>query len=174
MNYSPLTDPESIPKVFTQAWNQCDAQTLASLFDEDAEFINVTGLWWHSRASIERAHAYGFSTIFTHSTLTLLKTKVRYLSPAIAVVHARVKLTGQSPIEDILQPGERRTLFTFVVHKLGEHWSCVSAHNTDISYRETHVRDEKGQLQAVDYNRPPAEPEQQAPSPNRKPLRKPL
>jgi uncharacterized protein (TIGR02246 family) len=170
MRYSPLDKPESIPLVFTEAWNQRDAQMLASLFDADADFINVTGLWWRSREAIERAHAYGLSTMFSNSTLSLLKTNVKYLSEAIAVVQARVKLTGQTPVQGVALPGERRTLFTFVVHKTATGWSCASAHNTDISYRETHVRDENGQLKAVDYRRKEASGK----AAGRQPIRKPL
>ena len=35
-----------------------DSDALASLFDEDAEFVNGTGLWWHDRESI-RQGAHG-------------------------------------------------------------------------------------------------------------------
>lgn len=154
MHYSPLDTPESIPTVFIEAWNNRDAYTLASLFDEDAEFINVTGLWWHTRKDIEKAHAYGLSTIFNQSTVTLIKTKVKYLTEGIAVVQAKMKISGQTPVGKVAQPGERRNIFTFVVHKQGNQWSCASAHNTDIvPTMETHVRDEHGQLIPVDYRK---------------------
>ena len=49
--------PDTVPSLFVEAWNRRDPGALASLFDEDAEFVNVTGLWWHDRASIRTAHA---------------------------------------------------------------------------------------------------------------------
>ena len=154
MEYSKQDSPESIPQIFTEAWNMRDAQRLAQLFDEDAEFINVTGLWWHSRKDIEKAHAYGLSTIFQHSTLYLLRTRVKYLSEDVAVVQAKMKLSGQTPVDTVARPGERRTIFTFVLHKSGQQWVCASAQNTDIvPNQETHVRDENGQLRAIDYRR---------------------
>ena len=131
MEYSPLDRPEQIP---------------------DAEFINVTGLWWHSREAIRKAHAYGLSTIFNASTLTLTQTRVKYLAEHIAVVQARMKLSGQTPTGEVAQPGTRRTIFTFVVHKVADAWSCASAHNTDIvPNMETHVRDQEGVLRPTDY-----------------------
>jgi uncharacterized protein (TIGR02246 family) len=152
MEYSLQDSPESIPEIFARAWNKRDAQKIASVFDQDAEFINVTGLWWHKREDIEKAHAYGLSTIFKDSTLTLIRTKVKYLADNIAVVQAKMKLSGQSPVAEVSSPGLRRNIFTFVVHKTGENWTCASAQNTDIvPGKETHVRDEKGQLIAVDY-----------------------
>ena len=154
MAYSRQNSPESIPHLFTEAWNERDAGRIARLFDEDAEFINVTGLWWHNRHDIEKAHAYGLSTIFKDSTLALIRTKVKYLTENIAVVQAKMKLSGQTPVGQATKPGERRTIFTFVVHSKGRQWRCASAQNTDIApHQETHVRDEKGQLLAVNYRK---------------------
>ena len=71
MSYTPLDKPESVARVFVEAWARRDAEKLASLFDEDAEFVNVTGLWWHDRQAILKAHAYGFEHIFGAATLHL-------------------------------------------------------------------------------------------------------
>lgn len=43
--------------MFVDAWNHRDPDALAALFDQDAEFVNVTGLWWHTRDEIRSAHA---------------------------------------------------------------------------------------------------------------------
>jgi|AntRauTorckE6833_2_1112554.scaffolds.fasta_scaffold01815_6 hypothetical protein len=51
-NYPPISSPEEIPGRFADAWNERDPYKLASLFDEDAEFVNVVGIWWHSREDI--------------------------------------------------------------------------------------------------------------------------
>lgn len=154
MEYPEADRPESIPKLFIAAWNRRDAGKIAALFDEDAEFINVTGLWWHSNKAIEKAHAYGLSTIFNNSHLTLLRTKVKMLANDIAVVHAKMKMEGQTPIGSIHTPGTRSNIFTFVVHKRGESWRCASAHNTDIiPNKETNIHDEQGRIVAVDYRK---------------------
>lgn len=154
MAYSRQDSPESIPRIFTEAWNRRDAGKVARLFEEDAEFINVTGLWWHSRPQIEKAHAYGLRTIFKDSRLSLLRTKTKFLSETIAVVQAKMRLSGQTPVGRVAKPGDRETIFTFVLHKKEEQWVCVSAQNTDIVPRqETHVRDEKGRLIAVNYRK---------------------
>lgn len=152
MNYSPLDHPERIPEVFTQAWNQRDAHALASVFDEDAEFVNVTGLWWHDREAIERAHAYGLTHIFDGSTLELVRSKVKMLTQNVAVVHARMRLTGQTPVAGVDRPRPRTTHFSFVARRTGDRWSCASAQNTDVvPGSETNVIDERGRLQSVTY-----------------------
>lgn len=152
MDYTPLDAPESIPIVFVEAWNNRDPDTLASIFDEDAEFVNVVGLWWHDRASIRKAHAYGLERIFNRSTLRLVTTRVKKLSEDIAVVHARMSLEGQTPIDGVASPEARSNIFSFVVHRGADGWRCASAQNTDIVPRmETNVMDEDGHLRPTNY-----------------------
>lgn len=152
MAYSPLDRPENIPRVFAEAWNRRDPETLASIFDEDAEFVNVVGLWWHDRESIERAHAYGLRRIFDRSTLKLGRVKVKHLADDIAVVHARMRLHDQTPIDDVERPQSRTTIFSFVVHRTPEGWRCASAQNTDVvPGAETNVIDASGRFRSVDY-----------------------
>lgn len=147
-----LDTPESIPQAFVEAWNHRDARALAALFDEDAEFVNVVGLWWHDRAAIERAHAYGFERIFPDSTLGLLRVKVKHLREDVAVVHARMRLTGQAPVAGVETPQARTNIFSFVVHRTEAGWRCASAHNTDVvPGMETNVADEAGRLRPADY-----------------------
>ena len=69
--------PERISEAFVESWNKKYAKALAAIFDKEAEFVNVVGLWWDDRGVIERAHAYGFERIFTDSTMRLIRTKVK-------------------------------------------------------------------------------------------------
>jgi uncharacterized protein (TIGR02246 family) len=141
-----------IPALFAAAWNEGDADGIAALFEADAEFVNVTGLWWHDREAIRKAHAYGLTRIFAGSTLEVLQTRVKELSADVAVVHARVRLEGQTPVAGIARPGPRTTLFSFVVRRGPAGWLCAAAHNTDVvPGMETHIRAEDGRLHPVDY-----------------------
>lgn len=154
MPYTPLDRPEHIPTAFAEAWNARDPDALASLFDEDAEFVNVVGLWWHDREAIRKAHAYGLTRIFSDSTLRVGIVRVKPLSDTIAVVHARMHLEGQTPVEHVGRPRPRTNIFSFVVHRTSEGWRCASAHNTDVVPGvETNVAGEDGGLRPVDYRR---------------------
>ncbi|NLG08868.1 MAG: SgcJ/EcaC family oxidoreductase [Deinococcales bacterium] len=152
MPHAPVPQPEQVPERFVRAWNARDADGIAALFDVDAEFVNVTGLWWHDREAIRRAHAYGLARAFDRSTLRLGAVRVKRLREDVAVVHARMHLTGQTPVAGVEAPGARTTLFSFVVHRVERGWSCASAHNTDVvPGRETNVVDGSGRLRPVDY-----------------------
>ena len=145
--------PDVIPRLFVEAWNRRDPDALASLFDLDAEFVNVTGLWWHDRTSIRKAHAYGLERIFNESALAIDDVRVRRLSDDIALVHAKMTLTGQSAVASIAHPGARTTIFSFIVHREAEQWTCASAHNTDvIPNMETNVVGDDGTFRAANYH----------------------
>jgi uncharacterized protein (TIGR02246 family) len=149
---SHANQPEDIPRLFAAAWNKRDPDALASLFDSDAEFVNVTGLWWHDRASIRQAHAYGLERIFNASTLAVGELRLKRLSDDVAIVHAAMTLDGQTAIAGIRQPGSRRTIFSFVAHNVGDRWMCASAHNTDVvPNMDTNVVDEDGMFRAANY-----------------------
>lgn len=146
------TTPEDIPQLFTEAWNARRADQLAALFEEDADFINVVGIWWENRTDIQKAHDYGLNVIFNKSTLKIGKIKVKPLGDGRAVVHARMRLTGQTSQGGTA--GVRNNLFIFVVRKHADYWLCVSAQNTDIvPGAETHIRNEQGELVPTDYRR---------------------
>lgn len=148
----PDAPPDSLAHAFAAAWTAGDARALAALFEPDAEFVNVVGLWWHSRDEIERAHAYGLARLFPGSTLRVTATRTKPLSDGVAVVHARMRLTGQAPVAGVAAPGVRTTVFSFVVRRdASGAWRCASAHNTDVvAGMETHVRDEAGVLRPAD------------------------
>ncbi|SDY52421.1 YybH family protein [Tessaracoccus flavus] len=147
-----LTDPLDIARGFLEAWNDQDPDALAALFTDDADFVNVVGLWWEDRPSIRRAHARGFRVMFGGSEMTLERTKVRRLGADAAVVHALWSMTGQvdpagSPV------GDRSGVLSFVVERQPDGgWLAVAAHNTDrFPAAETLVAEPSGQLEPTSY-----------------------
>ena len=124
--------PADIPLQFARAWNDHDADALASLFDEDAEFVNVSGLRWHDRESIRKAYASRLKGVLSKSTLAVGETKVKLLTPDVAVVHARMIESGDEPAGTVTPPGTGTTIASFVVHRVKDRWLCAAVHNTDV------------------------------------------
>lgn len=128
-----LPDPHLVAQAFVEAWADRDARAIADLFVEDADFVNVVGLWWRSRDRIERAHAYGFERIFGASTMRLRGVRTRLLGvhDDVAVVHAEWRITDQTgPAGQ--QVGERSGIFVFVLQREDDgRWRAVAAQNTD-------------------------------------------
>jgi uncharacterized protein (TIGR02246 family) len=124
--------PHDVPVLFARAWNERNPAALASLFDEDAEFVNVTGLCWHDRDSIREAHAERLERVLNNSTLAVGDTKVKLLSPEVAVVHTRMNLSDEEHGAAVTRFAPRTTIVSFVVHRVGDRWLCASAHHTDV------------------------------------------
>lgn len=148
--YTPIHDPEQIPYRFMAAWNAYNPDGIADLFYEDADFVNVTGKWWNNKTDIWKAHDFGLRIIFQHSQLHVLEVKVKYPTPEVAVIHARIQLLGQTENKGG-KAGERQTLFLFVAKKQADEWLVISAQNTDITGQQTNLRDADGTLQSVSY-----------------------
>lgn len=142
--------PEDIPRLFAEAWNARSAKALAHLFAEDADFVNVVGLWWHNRDDIERGHDYGLRTFFKESTISARRVEIKKLGEEVAIVHVRWKLVGQiGKVGDTLE--DRFTIMTFVAQRLDDGWIVAAAHNTDIIPGKETLAAKDGQLDAVDY-----------------------
>ena len=127
-----LKAPEDIPDSFVRAWNSRDPVALASVFDEDAEFVNVAGLACHDRESIRKVHSTALAHVVPNSILAIDEMKVKLLATDVAVVHARMTLSCPTPGGSAPEHGPRTTIVTFVVHKVMDRWQCASAHNTDV------------------------------------------
>lgn len=145
------TSPDAIPALFARAWNDRDPDALAALFDEDGVFVHVTGLCWNDRESIRKAHADGPERIFSNSRLAAGETKVKLLSPEVAVVHARMTLSGDDAAGAVAAPARRTTIVSFVVHRAGDRWLCASAHNTDVLPAQANVVDSTGLFGLTNY-----------------------
>src|SRR5450631_1456837 len=74
--------------------NRHAIKSLASLFADDAQFVNVIGLWWHGRAEIQEQHEALHATRMRISHLVATETAVQLLRPDVAVLHMRWQLTG--------------------------------------------------------------------------------
>ncbi len=148
-----MRSPEDVVSGWEAAWNAADADALAALFADDADFVNVVGLWWHDRREIRRSHAFGFETIFPGSTITMGAPRVRLIGDDAAVVQSRWHLVGQVA-PDGTPTGPRDGIFTYVLERRGDEWITVTAHNTDIvPGTQTHVNTDDGR-ETVYYRRP--------------------
>ena len=135
---------------FADGWNRSDANAVAALFAEDADFVDVVGLWWHNRAGIERAYAYGLGTLFRDSTMTAGRVAVKYAGEGVAIVHVRWPLSGQ--LDQIGAPlDDRKTLRVFVAENRNGEWVVVAAQNTDVGPGSETMQARGGTLHAADY-----------------------
>jgi uncharacterized protein (TIGR02246 family) len=139
------SSPRGIAEGFSVAWNAADPEALAALFAEDADFVNVVGLWWTTRLQIRDNHAYGFRHMFPDTVMVLDRVTVREFGADVAVVHAGWTMNGQiSPTGE--RAGTRHGVISFTtVRQDSGQWLAVSAQNTDsVPGMQTHVATNEG------------------------------
>jgi uncharacterized protein (TIGR02246 family) len=106
----------SFPQAMIAAWNRGDATAFAAPFAEDATFIAFEGTELTGRKAIVEFHQPLFETQLKGTRLDGDVRFVRFLSPDLAVIHARcgVMLAGRDrtiPSRDSMQ------LFVCTRHK---------------------------------------------------------
>jgi uncharacterized protein (TIGR02246 family) len=112
-----------------ETWNAHDARAYAALFAEDGDVVNVLGWWWKGRAEIAEKLTAAFAFVFRESTLTITDTKVRFLTPQIAVAHVTWTMTGARTPPGAPEP--RQGIQTQVLQKVGDKWLIAAFQNTN-------------------------------------------
>jgi uncharacterized protein (TIGR02246 family) len=88
-----MKQPEDVAHSFQGAWNAHDMAALATLFHEDATFVNRFGHYVRGVEEIVALHAPIHETIYRNSTLKKELIDVVPLAPGTAVVHFWSRLT---------------------------------------------------------------------------------
>lgn len=153
-----VSEPVDLVVQFAKAWSRNDAGAIAELFVEDADFVNVMGLWWRSKRAIKRAHEFGFEHAFEGAKLTIESVRERRVYDRVAVVHAQWRLTGQVD-PDGHETGPRRGVMSFVATLLDDgSWIGIACHNTDTVTAADTLMSIDGHLEPASYiSSPPAD-----------------
>jgi hypothetical protein len=75
----------------------------------------VNGTWFRGRAAFEELMRRAHVMQFKESTRTTLATKVKFLTPDIAVVHSNWRISGDRNADGALLPKPREGIMTRVV-----------------------------------------------------------
>jgi len=117
---------EAIVRHLESAWNQLDGATFASPFADDADFVNIRGEHFRSRAAIAAGHAGIFRTIYAGSTNQYVMEDARLLRPEVALARVHAVLdVPEGPLK-----GRHMARFTMTLTKESGGWEIASFHNT--------------------------------------------
>jgi len=120
-----------VVNAFAEAWNRHDMNAFAELFAQDAEFVNVVGIWWKGQPEIKAAHEFTHQTMFKNSRLSLQEVSVRLPAPEIAISRCRWTLEGHvSPEGDALPA--RHGILVNTLRKIDGARRIIDSQNTDI------------------------------------------
>jgi uncharacterized protein (TIGR02246 family) len=127
----PIAEVIQVVQAFADCWNRHDIDGFAQLFAQDAEFVNVVGLWWKGRDEIRKAHQFTHATMFKNSRLTIEAVFVRFPVEEIAIARARWLLEGHVSPEGTALP-LRDGILLNVLSRGPAGWLIIDSQNTDI------------------------------------------
>lgn len=131
---APSADEQAVRGVvsaYETAWNRHDMAEFGRLFTEDAEWVNIVGMWWRGRADVQKAHQAFHEVMFRDVPLHFTDVAVRTVAPGVAVA------IGTIQMGDYTTPGghtvrDTRDRMTLVMVQRDGRWKIVSGHNTVI------------------------------------------
>jgi uncharacterized protein (TIGR02246 family) len=116
-------------QAFGRALNAQDATALASLFTEDAEFVNIFASRMRGKSDIEKQHAAAFSAALFAVHVTLVTTDVRELADGVAILHAEWTRMVTATAETGTFPPGKGTL-TLIALRSEDTWLFAAGQNT--------------------------------------------
>lgn len=117
---------------FTAAFNGHDAQALAILFTEDADFISVQQANSHSRKGIEEHFVPLFSGRLKNAHRTYTVKNIRFISPEVASVTMDYVLTGTVGANGEQLP-PRKGLYDWIVVRQNGKWMISVLHESELA-----------------------------------------
>jgi len=116
------------------AWNRHDMQAYGELFHEDAEWVNVVGMYWRGKPQVVKAHTVFHETIFKDCRLEGRELTVREVAPDVVVaVWTHQQDAYRTPSGNLQDKTLNR--LTLVVSKRGGQWLISQGHNVWINER---------------------------------------
>jgi uncharacterized protein (TIGR02246 family) len=127
----PAADEAAIRQLLDQmreAWARGDGSALASLFTEDARYVEAPGIRRAGRQAITDSHQKIFGTFFAHTRLgESYPMELQPVTPDVVLVHASGSVLFPGESEQRVPPNG---LMSMVAAREGGTWRFVLFHNT--------------------------------------------
>ena len=117
---------------FDEAFNKHDADAVAALYTDDAEFINISGMWWRGRAEIRRGTAFVLANIFQNTTIQTDSVSVRFPTRDTAIAVIAQHTVGSFVLPDGTRISSTNARLTYFLVKVGGRWMIAGGQNTEI------------------------------------------
>ena len=118
-------------RTFETGWNHHDMDVMFQAFTQDAEWVNIGGMWWRGLKNVKQAHRVYHDTFFANTSFNIDEIHVRLVAPDTAVAVVRWKKGSFLPPDGQLRP-PGRDLMSLVLVRKGGNWLITAGHNTTI------------------------------------------
>lgn len=123
---------QNVIQGYTDSWNLHQGKGFADGYTDDADFVNIFGMYMSGKAAIEERHIKILQTFFKDSQMAITGIKLREVKPDIAIALVKWKVDGyRDPGSDNTKPGETREgIYTQVFIKKDGNWKITASQNT--------------------------------------------
>jgi uncharacterized protein (TIGR02246 family) len=129
MNASDERNIRAVATAYAEAWNHHDMRTLAELFTDDADWINIVGMHWRGKAAIVKAHDVFHRTIFQKMEIGVADIGIRAITSDVAATVIALKAGEYTTPDGKQQNATLDRLSLILVNRNGE-WRIAHGHNT--------------------------------------------
>jgi uncharacterized protein (TIGR02246 family) len=126
-----LLTPADVTARYETAWNTHDMELFATLFHQDATFVNRFGTYWKGADAVVAGHGAIHETVYQDSTLKIDPPDVKMLSNDIAIVHFWTRLTAGAAHP--AGPRQADTLVMAVLTRREGNWRIQAAENVTLT-----------------------------------------
>lgn len=114
------------------SWNKHDYSTMASYATEDADWVNIVGMWWKNRKEVQFAHQAYHEVMFKKVKLTKNRVDLRQITPDVIIAHLSTKVGAFTTPSGHQKPeADNMSLLVFV--KKGNKWLLTAGENVEVS-----------------------------------------
>jgi uncharacterized protein (TIGR02246 family) len=123
------TNIRAVATAYADAWNHHDMKTLAELFTDDAEWVNIVGMHWRSKANVIKAHDVFHRTIFQKMEIGVIDLEIRSIAPDVATAVIALR-AGAFTTPDGKQQNETLDRLSLILVNRSGAWRIAHGHNT--------------------------------------------
>lgn len=106
-----------------------------SSFTDDADFVNVYGMWRKGPAEIAERQGQRMETVLKEARINLLDLRIRFVRPDVAIVHQLHEMSGMRNEHGDTMPPHRELGVRVMVKERGQ-WLTTAFHNTIVRAAE--------------------------------------
>jgi uncharacterized protein (TIGR02246 family) len=129
MNGSDERNIRAVVTAYVEAWNHHEMETLAGLFTDDADWINIVGMHWRGRAAIVKAHDVFHRTIFQKMEIGVTDIGIRTITSDVAAAVIALQAGEYTAPNGRHQNATLDRLSLILVNRDGK-WRIAHGHNT--------------------------------------------
>ncbi|HEV7348395.1 SgcJ/EcaC family oxidoreductase [Telluribacter sp.] len=115
-----------------QAWNEHNTEKYFSYFTQEAQWVNVVGMWWRNLKEHRHSLNIFMDLMFNKTTHKILDSEVKMLRPDLALVRHSWQLDGWKMPDGTDMSDYSTGVMTMIMEKRDGKWMVIDGQNTTI------------------------------------------